>query len=260
MSTKKISIIGAGNLGHHFTKAFISKGFTDIEIYSRTHLSAKKLAGLYNLNYTSNLNEIRNNSDIYLFLLTDTGVKEMADTFPFTDKFMVHCSGSIPLDIFKRKTKNYAVFYPFQTIKKNIDLDFSNIPLCIEFANEKCKLELVSIAEKLNCKYYFIDSEKRKILHLAAVFACNFMNHCVHLGESILKDNDITVDILKPLLNQSFENIVNHSASEIQTGPAIRGDSHIIEKHLKILDSDNQKKELYKLLSKSIKTLNNYEK
>ncbi len=254
---KKIVILGAGNLAWHFVDKISKTDINIMQVFSITHKSAKKLADKYKLPYTDNPEDISADADIYLFMLSDTGLRELSEKFPHKNKTMVHTSGSLPMDIFKNKTNNYGVLYPYQTFRKEIEMDFSKIPMCIEASDSKTEKELSDFAETLNCKYYFFDSEKRKILHIAAVFACNFMNHSIHLGETILKNNNIDEKLLNPLLEQSFKNILNFSAKNTQTGPAVRNDNIIINKHIEILKNNSTLQEVYKILSKSIIEINN---
>ena len=96
-----------------------------------------------------------------------------------------------------------------------------------------------------------IDSNQRKSLHIAAVFVCNFVNHLYKIGNEICNENNIDFEILKPLIQETANKILKLSPEEAQTGPAKRNDSTTINKHLAILTDENQK-EIYKLLTKSI--------
>ncbi len=226
-----------------------------LQIYSRSNESAKSLADKYAISYTSQISEISTMADLYLFLLSDTGINELADTFPYNNKLMIHSSGSIPMDIFAKKTDKFGVFYPFQTFRKEIQMDFSKVPICLESSDEELMKNLINLSEKLNCKHYPLDGKQRQILHLAAVFTCNFMNHSIHLGERILDQYDIEKALLKPLLEQSFANVLNYTAEKSQTGPAVRNDKNIMDKHLELLSENEDLAHIYKALSQSINSI-----
>jgi predicted short-subunit dehydrogenase-like oxidoreductase (DUF2520 family) len=251
---RNIVILGAGNVAHHFVEALHHTNLEVIQIYSRSDASAKSLAEKYAIPYSAELSRLSSEADLYLFLLSDTGIKEMAETFPYKNKVMIHSSGSIPMDIFVDKTTQYGVFYPYQTFRKEIPMDFAKVPLCLEASDVELMQKLVGLAENLNCKSYQIDSRQRQILHLAAVFACNFMNHCIHIGENILNQHNIEKDLLNPLLEQSFNNVLNFTAEKSQTGPAIRNDKNIMNKHLELLSDNPEIANIYQSLSQSIKT------
>lgn len=251
---KHIVIVGAGNVAHHFAKALDQSGFKIVQVYSRTLSSAQKLALHLNCPPTTDINNIYSNADLYLFMLSDTGIKEVASKFPYKNKLMLHTSGSIPMQVFKNKTDRYGVIYPFQTFRREINIDFEKVPICIEACNDMVKQMLTDLSERLKCKSFYLNSEQRRTLHLSAVFSCNFMNHMINIGEKILDEKNIDREILKPLLEQSFSNIINHSAGNSQTGPAIRNDKEVMEKHLEILSDNESLKNIYLAISKNIQT------
>ena len=96
-----------------------------------------------------------------------------------------------------------------------------------------------------------IDGKQRKALHVSAVFVCNFTNHLYHIGSEICNENKIDFEILKPLILETANKIMTLSPKEAQTGPAKRQDTQTINSHLQFLTDENQK-EIYKLLTKSI--------
>jgi predicted short-subunit dehydrogenase-like oxidoreductase (DUF2520 family) len=89
--------------------------------------------------------------------------------------------------------------------------------------------------------------------HLAAVFACNFTNHFYALAEDILEQNGMTLDILRPLIKKTANNVLVESPKGLQTGPAKRNDVKVMEEHLQLLSKQSPELEkLYKELSDSI--------
>ena len=98
-----------------------------------------------------------------------------------------------------------------------------------------------------------IDSHQRKVLHVAAVFVNNFVNHLYAIGSEICLENEIPFAILKPLIAETAAKIQTLIPSEAQTGPAKRKDQHTIQAHLEVLQNDNQKA-IYRLLTKSIQS------
>ena len=143
--------------------------------------------------------------------------------------------------------------YPLQTFSKNKSIDFSNIPLCLEASNENALTLLKGIAGKLSSNITEVDSDKRKILHLAAVFACNFTNHLYALADEVLTANGLDFDILRPLIEETVSKVQNELPLNVQTRPAIRNDNETIKKHEELLKQQPALLEIYKTLSDSIK-------
>ena len=169
--------IGAGNLATHLSKAFQNKGFRISQVYSRTGLSAKGLANNLSTNYVISTEEIDKNADIYFVALKDSAVDEVLSQINFNNKLIVHCSGSLPLSAIEKYSENFGVLYPLQTFSKKREVDFSEIPVFIEANSAKNEKLLCDIASQISGSVFVFNSDKRKTLHISAVFACNFVNH-----------------------------------------------------------------------------------
>lgn len=80
-----------------------------------------------------------------------------------------------------------AVFYPLQTFTKGRSVDFSQIPLFLETDDSPLRPALEAFARRLSHTVVWADSACRAKVHLAAVFACNFVNHMYAVGEGIVR-------------------------------------------------------------------------
>lgn len=244
--------IGAGNLATHLSKAFQNKGFGISQVYSRTTLSAKELANNLSTNYVISTEEIDKNADIYFVALKDSAVDEVLSKINFNNKLIVHCSGSLPLSSIEKYSENFGVLYPLQTFSKKREVDFSEIPIFIEANSAKNEKLLCDIASQISGSVVVINSDKRKTLHISAVFACNFVNHFYTIAYDILKSKNIQFDVLKPLILETAKKVQEMEPEKAQTGPAIRFDKNIIDAHLHELNDFDNYRELYKSISKSI--------
>ena len=254
---KHISILGSGNVAYHIARKLRAEGFVIDCVFSRNHITGKSLADEVNAVFTNELVQLSSKSDAYLFMMSDEANAEIASQINLPDdKIYIHTSGSLPKEIFKQK--NAAVMYPFQTFSRDMKIDnFSEIPICIETSNADTFHEMRCFAEKISPLIYELTFEQRKVLHVAGVFAANFMNHSVCLGQKLLQENNIPINILTPLLKQSFTKILVGDAYSSQTGPAVRGDRKIIDSHIDMLASDENLANVYKIMSESIlKTYN----
>ena len=244
--------IGAGNLATHLSKAFQNKGFGISQVYSRTTLSAKELANNLSTNYVISTDEIDENADIYFVALKDSAVDEVLSQINFNNKLIVHCSGSLPLSAIEKYSENVGVLYPLQTFSKKREVDFSEIPIFIEANSAKNEKLLCAITSQISGSVVVINSDKRKMLHISAVFACNFVNHFYTIASDILKSKNIQFDVLKPLILETAKKVQEMEPEKAQTGPAIRFDNNIIDAHLHELKDFGDYRELYKSISKSI--------
>jgi len=248
----KIIFIGAGNLATQLSKNLQNKGFEIIQIYSRSENSAKKLAGCLSTNFTTDLNFVFQNADLYFITVNDLTISEIVQNKNLNNKFLVHCAGSVDINVFENFTSNFGVFYPLQTFSKLNDVDFIEIPICVE-ANTLNNLQILkNIATKISNQVYDINSEQRKYIHLAAVFANNFSTHFINISKKILDDKNIDSKILYSLINETIENAFLSNNQIFQTGPAARGDINVVNSHLKLLKDYPKFEKLYRFVSKNI--------
>jgi predicted short-subunit dehydrogenase-like oxidoreductase (DUF2520 family) len=244
----RVSIIGSGNVAQHLIVAFSKT--TDIELVQVFARKDKTLAHMINPDkiYTD-FNDIIA-ADLFIVAITDDAIAEVSAAIPFSNELVVHTSGSVSIEAIDNKNRP-GVFYPLQTFSKSKEVDFKTIPICIETKNEKDFQILEKVAKSISNTVYKINSEQRKALHIAAVFVCNFVNHLYQIGNDICIENDLPFDILKPLIQETANKILMLSPNQAQTGPAKRKDTQTINAHLSFLSDENQK-EIYKMLTKSI--------
>lgn len=252
----EIVLIGAGNLATNLGKALVSNGHKVVQVFSRTAESAKALAELLGCPFTTALDDIRNEADMFIVSLNDLALVNLAEELAKgrEDQLMVHTAGSIDVDVIR--TERRGVFYPMQTFSKNKEVDFSEIPIFIEANNEADLLLIENFSTSLSQKIYRLGSEDRKYVHLSAVFCCNFANHCFALSEKLLKEHGgVPFEVMLPLIDETARKVHSLSPKEGQTGPAARWDTNVMVKQLNLLDEYPMIKDIYALMSKSIHEL-----
>jgi len=257
----KVVIIGAGNLSTHLSIALQKAGFEILQIYSRTVASAKELALQLKVPYTTDILSISYDASLYIFSVSDDAVSSVSENFISTDALVVHTAGSLPLDIFSKKFKNYGVFYPLQTFTKGRTVDFSNIPVFLEANTQENLNILQNVANSISQNVYFATSKERELLHLAAIFCCNFVNHLYDLSAQIAQQAGFEFSILSQLILETARKAITvDDPKKVQTGPAIRNDRKILQKHLDLLNSQPEYREIYFQLSKNIAFLSQQNK
>lgn len=250
--TLRIAIIGAGNVATHLSYALKKAGNRIVCVYSRTGKSAKLLAETLQTDYCTEVELITKNVDLYIISVLDNAIETVLDKFVNCKTLICHTSGTTGIDIFKNRIENYGVFYPLQTFSKTRNIDFSTVPLCIEANNRQNEKLLVNLARSISSDARLLNSEQRRIVHIAAVFACNFVNHFYVLSEKILRTRDISFDIIKPLIQETARKILQNNPIDMQTGPATRNDTKTIAAHLELLNSWPEIKKIYSFVSQNI--------
>lgn len=244
--------LGAGNLATNLSISLVKKGFNVVQVYSKTEQSAKMLAGKIKCAFTVSINEIDTTADIFVVALKDDVFNEVLSQIDFHNKLLIHCAGSLPLSVLEQYSANTGVLYPLLTFSKKKVISFGNVPVFVEASSKEIENYILSIAKKISNNVTVLNSEKRQILHVSAVFACNFANYFYTIAADLLKSNDIPFDVLRPLIKETSEKVMTMEPENAQTGPAMRFDENIIEKHLELLSNNKAYQELYMSVSKGI--------
>ena len=247
-----VIFIGAGNVAWHLGHELLKNGVKVSQVISRTVSSAQKLASALGAAYSNNLKDLIPDANVCIISISDDVLGEVLDNAEFGNSLVLHTAGSIPLEIFKGHAKNYGVFYPFQTITRGRRLNWKKIPFLIEASSAANLRKTRELAALISDCVLEIDSLTRMYLHLAAVFASNFSNHMYALAEKIMVEQGLSFDILKPLISETATKVMKVKPVKAQTGPAIRGNKIIMEKHLNMLEHHPEMQELYRLISESI--------
>ena len=243
-----ISFIGSGHVATHLAKAFFACGYAVIDICSRTPAHAQRLAAQVNAHAAPHLRALRS-ADVYIIAVDDHAIPQVAQQLPDTQSLVLHTAGSVDLSVL-RKFPNHGVLYPLQTLNREREADFRTVPFFIE-ANIQKKCDIIRrLAKSLSENVQELDSESRARLHLAAVFANNFVNSLLGVACDLA---GAQFDYFKPLVEETVKKAfaVGHPA-EVQTGPARRGDETSINKHLESLSLHPEWQTIYRLLTENI--------
>jgi len=248
-----IVMIGAGNVAFNLSRRLLETGYKIVQVVGHSSNNTKDIAAFAGCEYTLRIEEIYPKAHLYIVAVPDGAIADVVKSLPVFNGIIVHTSGSTPMGIFKNKTSNFGVFYPFQTFSKERRVSFVDIPICIEASNEEVHKALSDIAESIGSKPIEMDAETRKWLHLSGVFSCNFVNHMLAIGQLIAEENDFDYGLLKPLVLETVQKAMELGPLASQTGPAIRGDSDTIKMHVAMLSTvSDDLRELYMSLSSSI--------
>ncbi|GAB2981673.1 DUF2520 domain-containing protein [Mucilaginibacter puniceus] len=248
----RITLIGSGNVATHLAAALKNAGHTIVQVYSRTLQNALLLAYHVKAEAIDDLNAINIDTDLFIIAIKDDAIGPIAEQLAAHQKLMVHTSGATDLYSLLAFSDNVGVFYPLQTFSKIKEVDFRNVPLCIEAKNETIANILEQLAQTISNRVYYIDSEKRKALHLAATFACNFPNYLYNIAQQIIAKQGLDFELLRPLIQETAEKVQNAIPATVQTGPAIRNDENTMAMHRQMLEGEPELQQLYFLLSQGI--------
>jgi predicted short-subunit dehydrogenase-like oxidoreductase (DUF2520 family) len=250
-----VSFIGAGNLAWHLAPALDNAGYSVKEVYSRNRRNADALVErLYDAETKADLDFSSSKSSVFIIAVSDDVIGDIAQEIALPeDAILVHTSGSQPLSVLGyAATPNLGVFYPLQTFTKDKKVEFNSIPIFVESETAIVEKRLMAMAKEIAKNVFKINSEERKALHVAAVFAANFTNHMLYLAQEIMRENALSYEWLKPLISEMITKSLSIGPENAQTGPARRGDLATLDKHMDFLKGDETVSELYKIISQDI--------
>lgn len=246
----KVVLLGAGNVAFHLYEVFSTH--KEIELLQWYNRTVSKLSQFKNeVEITDDLESINPNAHIYILAIPDDAIGAVSSQLNLENKLVVHTSGSVSIHELDKKLRR-GVFYPLQTFSKEAEIDFKNVPICIEALDKEDFKVLKKLAETIESPAYKINTEQRQTLHLAAVYVNNFTNQLYRIAHELVDAKQISFDILKPLILETAKKIETLSPYMAQTGPAKRNDKKTLKRHLKSIENP-QHKEIYELLTQSIK-------
>lgn len=253
-SIPKIILVGAGKIGWHLGKRLKGKGLPVAQVISRTAEHAQELADALHADWTSDPASALPDADWVIIAVRDDAIESVAASLsPFVPNALVtHTSGGTSGQVLATHFQRFGVFYPLQSFSVEHTPVWSKIPFCVDAKMETDLLFLKKIAKTIGNLVYQVNDEQRANLHVAAVFANNFANHCFALAEKIMDEKDLPFELLHPLMEETLAKALRESPAKMQTGPAIRGDIDTLQRHLGQLDAHPEWKALYKKLSLSI--------
>ena len=249
---KTAAFIGSGNVATHLALAMHNAGVSIRQVFSRRMENARRLANKLNCNAVDNMEALEPDADVYVLAVADDAIDQLISLFPFRNRLILHTSGSTGMDVLKNGSNQYGVLYPLQTFSRDVPVDFKKVPLCIEVSDPSLREPLEGLANRLSDHVQWASSEKRRILHLAAVFACNFVNHMYAQATTIVDEQGQDFGILRPLIEETARKAMHSDPREVQTGPAKRNDTKIMETHRRMLKDHPDLKKMYDFISNSI--------
>lgn len=246
-----ISFIGSGKVATQLAIALFNKGIKINQIFSRSEENAQKLASQVAAETLTSIKQLKADSDIYIIAVTDDAIPVVQELLPLeirTEKLVVHTSGFTSINTLS-SVLNAGVFYPLNTFTSTSEVDFKTTPIFIDARNDKDILILNELASMLSDIVEKADDNMREQLHIAAVIVSNFTIGLLGMGNELMEEVNLPMKYLKPLMEKTCENCLNHPPNEIITGPAIRGDIDVIERHLRKLKDHPTIEKIYALMT-----------
>lgn len=252
MINYNLSFVGAGRVAGNLCRALYHSGHKINRIVSQSSGYGVSLADDCNAGWSQEP-VFGDDCDIIIVAVPDDNLENVLSAIRCDKNTVVaHTAGSYGLDIFPHHIVRRGVFYPLQTFSKGREIDFRALPFLLEASGEETGKILKELVSSLYGDIHFIDLERRKKIHLAAVFVCNFVNHMLTTGKEIACEAGAGLELFEPLIKETISKALGLGPELSQTGPAVRNDRNTIEKHMNLLSLSPDIQKLYKDVTDSI--------
>lgn len=249
-----ISIIGSGNVATHLALALHNAGHTIWQVLSLEFDHAALLASRVEAQPINKVNLLDDHSDSYLLAVNDDALYDLALDLHLPDALVLHTSGSTPATVLKPISRRFGVVWSPQTFVRDIAMDYSRLPLCIEGCNEKTESEIEALVASISGNIHHLDFEQRRWAHLAAVMVNNFGNALNALAQETTENHGIDFSILRPLAEMTVKKMDYGNLWAQQTGPARRHDQKTLDTQRRLLADNPQMLQLYDLMTEIIQS------
>lgn len=249
----RIVLIGAGAVATHLGLALRAAGHEMAGVWSRTQASASALAARLDCQVVTAPGALPQ-ADACIFSVSDDALPALIHTFAphAPGALLVHTAGSVPLSVFGPCAARCAVLYPLQTFSRSRAVDFAGVPCFVEGSDDGALRQVTALAATVARSVTPLDSARRRMLHLSAVFACNFANHCYAVAADVLEREGLDGRWLLPLIDETARKVHELTPREAQTGPAVRGDRTVMERQRALLAGHDAALAVYDVMSRSI--------
>lgn len=250
-----IVIIGSGNTATVLGRKFNDAGHKIIQVVSRNASAASELAYEWDTESANYMSLLNQNADVYIIAIADNAIEEVVRQIKLPGRVVAHTAGSISKEVLKNVSNHYGVFYPLQSLRKEIS-SLPDIPIFFEGNDKTAITVLEKLAQSVSFeKPVVAGSNDRLKLHVAAVIVNNFTNYLYALTEKYCQEEGIDFHQLVPLIEETVQRLKTTSPSQSMTGPAIRHDQETIQKHIELLKNHPQLQKIYAKLTESIQEM-----
>ncbi len=248
-----VSIIGTGNVAHVLAHHLHRSGHTIAEITGRNPEHVAALADKFGATASAERTGLQPAvaADLYIIALSDNVLYQLPAFDLGESGLWVHTAGSVGMQVLQNKARHTGVLYPLQSLVK-IKMDYTDIPFLVNSAEPGQVNTLVELVNSMGFSCLQANDNERLQYHLAAVFANNFGNYMFTAAADICAQAHLPFGLLHPLIMETATRSGIAYPGEFMTGPAVRGDSATMEKHLGLLEHHEEFAALYAFISKAI--------
>lgn len=252
---QSFTLIGTGALGGALSDLLKKNSFSVHSVYNSRGGVLYNREGFSKTTVQTNPFYEAETGDVIFICVPDDDIPNVAarlsnSNIDWSNKSVVHCSGNLfsdELNAVSEKGAQIASMHPLQTFHRGDRANrFDGIFVSLEGSNPLCD-KLKNLLTTVGAKPLKVRKEQKQILHIAAVFASNYVVAVLHEAEKLISENGIENSLkpLEPLIHQTIDNALNSGPAKALSGPVARGDEDSVCKHLDALEQESKSQSLY---------------
>jgi predicted short-subunit dehydrogenase-like oxidoreductase (DUF2520 family) len=222
------------------------------QVLSRSYDHAQRLAMRVDAIPINDPKRLDEDIDVCLLCVGDDSLYDLALDLRLRSSIVIHTSGTTPASILKHISPRYGVVWSPQTFVRDIAMDYSRLPLCIEGSDADVEAEIESLMRLVSPCIHHLDGEQRLHAHLAAVMVSNFVCAINATAQNYMQSHNLDFEMLRPLAEQTLRKWDYGNLWTQMTGPAARRDEKTIATQRKLLADKPELLRLYDLMTEII--------
>lgn len=245
----RLNAIGCGNVGRTLCRLWHYNGTFEIgSVLNRSVDSASRACAFIGGGQPASDAVQLGRADLYMIAAPDDAIedcaRQLALSAPIDDRTVVfHCSGSKtsrclePVQALGARTASIHPLKSFADPEHSVDT----------FAGTHCALEgsvdarriLEDALRACGALCFRIESEHKMIYHAANVFASNYLVTLLDAAFQCYEQAGVpatrAMEIVRPLIEGTLQNVSRLGAVQALTGPVARGDAQLVDEQLREL-------------------------
>jgi len=264
MAKPTIAIVGPGRLGKTLTLELKQAGYTISEIVSRNTIASKRKARELARKVEAQAST-RDNAhlkvDLVWFCVPDREIagasRQLATAVDWKKKNAFHSSGALlsdELEALRRAGAVVASVHPLMTFVSGSIPSLKRVPFAVE--GDAAAVAIArGIVRDLGGEAFTIRRQHKTAYHAWGAFTSPLLVATLVTGEQLARAAGLSaVEARKKMLPIVRQTIANYQAlgpSGAFSGPIVRGDAEIVRKHLSVLRTVPEARDVYLALARA---------
>jgi predicted short-subunit dehydrogenase-like oxidoreductase (DUF2520 family) len=258
-----IAIVGAGRLGSALATALVQARYKVTEIVARNERSRRKARAMARTAGAKvrTMRDARLRADLVWFCVPDRQIANVATALEsvvgWKGKIAFHASGALASDelgVLRRRGATVASVHPFMTFVAGSSPSLTGVPFALEGDAVAVRVAR-RIVHDLGASSFLIRKKDKALYHAWGAFGSPLIVAALVTAEKVATAAGLTALAARkkmlPILRQTIENYAKLGPAGALSGPLVRGDTEVVERHLKVLKKVPEASEVYVALSRS---------